>query len=48
MTSPVLLGYATQFFETVQKVDGIEYELFGDGLLQEMTRLYMMDALEAA
>ena len=48
LTSPVLLGYATQFFETVQKVDGIEYELFGDGLLQEMTRLYMMDALEAA
>ena len=46
-TSPVLLAYATQFFETVQKVDGVEYELFGDGLQQEMARHYADGTLEA-
>jgi hypothetical protein len=40
-SSPVLMTYATNFFEMIQKVDDLEVRLYGDGLLQEMTRFYM-------
>jgi hypothetical protein len=40
LSSPVLISYATQFFELIQKVDDIKFELFGDGLQQEMARHY--------
>lgn len=39
-SSPVLLTYATNFFETVQKVSDLDVRLYGDGLLQGMTRYY--------
>jgi hypothetical protein len=47
-TSPVLLSYACGFFDTTQRVPGIKYELFGDGLLQEMAWHYANGSLEAA
>jgi hypothetical protein len=40
-SSPVLLTYATNFFETVQKVDDISVRMYGDGLLQSMCRYFM-------
>lgn len=39
-SSPVLLTYATNFFETIQKVDDLNIRLYGDGLLQAMCRYY--------
>jgi hypothetical protein len=36
LSSPVLLTYATGFFELVQQVDDIEIRLYGDGLLQAL------------
>lgn len=39
-SSPVLLTYATNFFETVQKVTDLEIRLYGNGLLQEMARYF--------
>lgn len=41
VSSAILLTYATNFWETVQKVDDLTVRLFGDGLLQAMARLYM-------
>lgn len=40
ISSPVLLTYATGFFETVQRVTDVTFRLFGDGLLQSMCRMY--------
>lgn len=55
VSSPVLLTYATGFFETVQKVTDLDVRLYGDGLLQAMCRYYqgqgsvpMMDRIESA
>lgn len=39
-TSPVLMTYATGFFETVQKAQDVSIRLYGDGLLQAMVRYY--------
>jgi len=36
ISSPILLTYATGFFETVQAARDIEIRLYGDGLLQAM------------
>lgn len=41
ISSPVLLTYATNFFETVQKVTDLNIRLYGDGLLQAMARYFM-------
>lgn len=40
LTSPVLMTYATGFFETCQKAQDISIRLYGDGLLQAMVRYY--------
>lgn len=40
ISSPVLLTYATNFFETVQKVSDLNVRLYGDGLLQATCRYY--------
>lgn len=39
-SSPILLTYATNFFETVQKAPDVAYRLYGDGLLQSMAQYY--------
>lgn len=40
-TAPILLTYATQFFELVQKCGPeVKVRLYGEGLLQSMARLY--------
>lgn len=41
ISSPVLLTYATNFFETIQKVTDISIRLYGHGLLQAMAEYYM-------
>jgi hypothetical protein len=41
VSSPILLSYATNFMETVQKVEDLNVRLYGDGLLQAMVRYYM-------
>jgi Protein of unknown function DUF115/Methyltransferase domain len=41
ISSPVLLTYATNFFETIQKVTDLNIRLYGHGLLQAMSRYYM-------
>jgi hypothetical protein len=41
ISSPVLLTYATNFFETIQKVTDLNIRLYGNGLLQAMSRYYM-------
>jgi SAM-dependent methyltransferase len=41
ISSPVLLTYATNFFETIQKVTDLNIRLYGHGLLQAMARFYM-------
>lgn len=38
-SSPILLSYATNFWETVQKVDDVTFRLMGDGLLQHWARI---------
>ncbi|WP_088347767.1 MULTISPECIES: 6-hydroxymethylpterin diphosphokinase MptE-like protein [Rhodomicrobium] len=43
ISSPVLLTYATNFFETVQKVTDLNVRLYGHGLLQSMCRFYMRE-----
>lgn len=43
-SSPVLLTYATGFFELLQASQDITIRLYGDGLLQSMCKLY--DGLE--
>jgi hypothetical protein len=54
ISSPVLLTYATGFFEMIQKVTDINIRLYGNGLLQAMCRYYMsqgnsiMDRIEPA
>jgi hypothetical protein len=45
-SSPVLLTYATNFFETIQKADDLNIRLYGDGLLQAMCRYYMGQGTE--
>lgn len=40
IASPVLLTYATGFFEVIQKVTDLEIRLYGHGLLQSMALLY--------
>jgi len=39
--SPILMTYATGFFEQLQKMDDCSFRLYGDGLLQDMSRYYM-------
>lgn len=41
ISSPVLLTYATNFFETIQKVTDLNVRLYGRGLLQAMCKYYM-------
>lgn len=41
ISSPVLLTYATNFFEMVQKVTDLNVRLYGNGLLQAMCSYYM-------
>lgn len=41
ISSPVLLTYATNFWEMVQKVADLNVRLYGDGLLQAMAKFYM-------
>lgn len=40
ISSPILLTYATSFFEMIQRTSDITYRLYGDGLLQSMCRMY--------
>lgn len=46
ISSPVLLTYATNFFETVQKATDLNIRLYGHGLLQAMCRYYMSQGHE--
>lgn len=39
-TSPVLLSYATDFIEMVQKVTDAQFRLYGEGLLQQMCAVH--------
>lgn len=39
-SSPVLMTYATGFFETIQKVPDCTFKVVGDGLLQSMCAVY--------
>jgi hypothetical protein len=41
ISSPILLTYATNFFEMVKKVTDMSVRLYGDGLLQAMAQYYM-------
>jgi hypothetical protein len=43
ISSPVLLTYATNFFEMVQKVTDLNVRLYGHGLLQSMCQYYMAE-----
>lgn len=43
ISSPVLLTYATNFFETIQKVTDLNVRLYGRGLLQAMAEYYMSE-----
>lgn len=43
ISSPVLLTYATNFWEMVQKVTDLNVRLYGHGLLQSMGRYYMAE-----
>lgn len=43
-SSPILLTYATNFFEMVQKAQDIDIRLYGVGLLQHMVALHMGQA----
>jgi len=45
-SSPILMTYATGFFETIQKVGDCSFKLVGDGLLQSMCALYQSMAPE--
>lgn len=49
-SSPILLTYASGFFETIQKVGDCTFKVVGDGLLQSMCELYskMPQLAEAA
>ena len=38
LSSPILLTYATGFFELIQQVDDLEIRLYGDGLLQSLVK----------
>jgi hypothetical protein len=40
VSSPILMSYAANFWEMVQKVEDLDVRLYGDGLLQEMARFY--------
>lgn len=40
ISSPVLLTYATGFFEVLQMARDVDFRLYGDGLLQNMCKLY--------
>lgn len=39
-SSPILLTYATGFFEAAQSVQDVTFRLYGDGLLQSMCAMY--------
>lgn len=41
ISSPVLVTYATDFWETIQKMPDANFRLHGDGLLQATARYYM-------
>lgn len=41
ISSPILLTYATNFFESTQKVDDLSIRLYGHGLLQSMCKYFM-------
>jgi hypothetical protein len=40
LSSPVLMTYATGFFEAVKHVNDVTFRMYGDGLLQAMCRMY--------
>lgn len=46
ISSPVLLTYATGFFESIQKVTDLSIRLYGKGLLQSMCEYYMRQGAE--
>lgn len=48
ISSPILLTYATNFFEIVQKASDATFTLHGDGLLQSMAALYSSQVQQAA
>jgi uncharacterized Rossmann fold enzyme len=47
-SSPILLTYATNMFETVQRVGDATFTFHGDGLLQSMAALYAAQVPQAA
>ncbi len=47
ISSPVLLTYATNFFEIIQKVTDLNVRLYGQGLLQSMCSYYMNEPQSA-
>lgn len=47
ISSPVLLTYATNFFEMIQKVTDLNVRLYGQGLLQSMCNYYMSEPSQA-
>lgn len=42
-TSPIMLTYATAFFDTVKKLPDSEFNIYGDSLLQAMSRKWMAE-----
>jgi hypothetical protein len=40
VSSPILLTYATGFFETIQKMPDVGIRVYGDGLLKSMCEVY--------
>jgi hypothetical protein len=49
ISSPVLLAYAGQFFDIMNRLPDTRYRVYGDGLLPAMCRLYSSHTqLEAA
>lgn len=42
-TSPIMLTYATAFFDTVKKLTDSEFVIYGDSLLQAMSRKWMAE-----
>lgn len=47
ISSPVLLTYATNFFETIQKVTDLNVRLYGNGLLAAMVEYYAREGSAA-
>lgn len=46
ISSPILLTYATNFFESIQKVSDLDVRLYGKGLLQAMAQYYQGQDVE--